>query len=602
MTTLVIVESPTKAEKIQKFLGHDYIVLSCRGHIADLAKGGKFGMGIDVDKNFKPHYMLMSDKVDTLNSLLNAAKKSDMILLASDPDREGEAIAWHLQERLMDTDKPIKRIVFNAITKKDIINSLKNVRDVDMHLVHSQETRRIIDRLVGFTVSPYLMNYFGPKLSAGRVQSVVTRMIIDREVDIEQFIPDEYWNINVSLSKDKEASFIAKYDSKVSDQATANAITDIMKLAGKFVVSDVIADEEKRGAPPPLITATLQQIMSKSFGIPADRSMKAAQSLYENGYCTYIRTDSVRADDDAIKDVRNWLKSNNHKIPSKPNTFKNNDSSQDAHECIRPSDLSLSPTNNVEIVSPDEKKVYEVIWKSFVASQMTPAVFSTLKVTLVPENSPTHKVKISGKALKDGGYLNITGTNAATSIDIPNLVKGDAVYPFGKDHVKCEKKQTQPPPRFTQHALVKELKDRGIGRPATYAEILNKITGRDYVVQVGSVYKPTELGRKINNELVIFFEFMDYDYTSNMEKQLDEIADNKKDYIKILKEFYDPFKVSLDKAYISHGASICEKCTYPMVIKTSKTGSRFLGCSHYPRCKNIKSIDPKPGTQIISSA
>ncbi len=591
MKTLIIVESPAKGEKIKKFLSKDYEVLASKGHITDLAKGGKFGLGIDIEQNFKPRYVLMEDKVETLNKLLAAAKRCDQILIASDPDREGEAIAWHLRERLLDTDKPIKRITFKEITKKAVLESLKHVRDVDEKVFHSQEARRILDRIVGFTVSPFLMNYFGPKLSAGRVQSVVTRMIIDREVEIEKFIPEEYWNINVALSKDNKTSFIAKYDTKVTNQKTADAVTDVMKKATKFIVSEVISDEEKKNASPPLITSTLQQVMSKNFGVPADRTMKAAQHLYENGYCTYIRTDSTRTEEDALTDVRDWLKTNSHPLPAKPNVFKNKDASQDAHECIRPSDLSLDPMNNVEIIDPDQKKVYEVIWKSFVASQMTPAIFDTLKLTLYPDNDPKAKVRANGKALRDPGFLKMLGTNAATSIDLPSLTKGEELKPFGKGPVGTEKKATQPAPRYTQHALVKELEARGIGRPATYAEILTKITGRDYVAQSGSVYKPTDLGRKINAELVKFFEFMDYGYTANMESQLDEIANKNKDHVKMLKEFYIPFKISLDKAYVNHGAGICEKCTHPMVLRNAKNGSKFMGCSNYPKCKNTKNVD-----------
>lgn len=590
MKTLIIVESPAKGEKIKKFLGKDYEVLASKGHITDLAKGGRFGLGINIEQDFKPHYVLMEDKIETLNKLLAAAKKCDQILIASDPDREGEAIAWHLKERLADTEKPIKRITFKEITKKAVTESLKHVRDVDEKVFHSQEARRILDRIVGFTVSPFLMNYFGPKLSAGRVQSVVTRMIIDREVEIENFKPEEYWNVNVALTNDNKTSFVAKYDTKITNQKTADSVADVMKKANKFVVSEVISDEEKKKAPPPLITSTLQQIMSKNYSVPADRAMKAAQSLYESGYCTYIRTDSTRTEEDALKEVREWLADNKYAVPAKPNLFPNKDASQDAHECIRPTDLSLDPANNVEIIDPDQKLVYEVIWKNFIASQMTPAVYDTLKITLHPENDPKYKVRTGGKALKDPGYLKMLGTNAATAIDLPSLSKGDELSLYGKTPVVTEKKSTQPPPRYTQYTLGKELDNRGIGRPATYAEIFNKITGRDYVTVTNNVYKPTPLGRKINDELVKFFEFMDYGYTANMELQLDEIANKNKDHVKMLKEFYSTFKKSLDNAYVNHGAGICEKCTHPMIVRTAKNGSKFIGCSNYPKCKNTKNI------------
>lgn len=590
MKTLVIVESPSKAVNIQKYLGKDFVVLASKGHITDLAKGGRFGIGINIENDFKPHYVLMDDKIDVLNKLLTAAKSVDQILIASDPDREGEAIAWHLKERLTDTEKPIKRITFKEITKKAVNESLKNVRDVDVKMFHSQEARRILDRIVGFTVSPFLMTYFGPKLSAGRVQSVVTKLIIDREEEIENFVPDIYWNVNVALSNDNKKSFIAKYDGKIIDQKTADDVALIMKSANNFLVSEVLSDEEKKNATAPLITSTLQQVMSKNYGVPADRTMKAAQSLYENGYVTYIRTDSTRAEDEAIKSVREWLKTNKYAVPTKENLFKNKDASQDAHECIRPTDLELNPATQSEIIMPDEKLVYEAIWKHFIASQMTPAVFDTLKLTLHPNNNPKYKVRAAGKALKDSGFLKILGSNAATAIDLPTLSKGDVVNLFGKIPVATEKKQTQPAPRYTQHSLGKELENRGIGRPATFAEIFSKITTRDYVVLTGTTYKPTDLGRKINTELVKYFEFMDYGYTANMEVQLDEIANKNKDHVKMLKDFYKPFKKSLDNAYVTHGAGICEKCTYPMILRTAKTGSKFMGCSNYPKCKNTKNV------------
>lgn len=586
--TLIIVESPSKAEKISKMLGKNYIVLASKGHITDLAKGGRFGIGVDIPNNFNPKYILMQDKIQTLDALISAAKECKEILLSSDPDREGEAIAWHLQERLKDVGKPIKRITFQEITKKAITKALKSPRDVDLNLFHSQEARRILDRVVGFTVSPFLMNNFGPKLSAGRVQSVVTKMIIEREREIETFKPEDYWTINVHLT-DNQSSFNSKYDTKIKDQKTADNVTSLFEAASKFIVSESISEEEKKGAPPPLTTASLQQIMSKNHGIPADRTMKAAQYLYENGYCTYIRTDSVRIEDDALDDLRNWLKTNNYSLSAKPNLFKNKDASQDAHECIRPTNIELDPQNNFEIIDVDQKKVYETIWKYFVASQMSPAIFNVLKITIHPENDPNHKLRASGKAIKDYGFLKVIGTNAATSIDLPFLSKGDFVYPT-KNNVKCEKKNTQPPARYTQHALGKELEDRGIGRPATYAEIFNKITGRDYVVQDGTIYKPTDLGRKINDELVKHFKFMDYGYTANMEQLLDDIAAGKKNHKDMLKEFYDEFKTSLDTAYISHGASLCDKCKFPMVKRTAKNGSSFIGCSNFPKCKNIVNI------------
>ena len=380
LKTLVIVESPAKAHKIQEYLGDNYIVLASKGHIEDLAKGGRFGLGVDIENNFKPHYVLIEDKISILDELIAAAKKCSLILTAGDNDREGTAICASLARRLSDCGKPIKRISFNQITKKAILKAVQEPTDIDENIVHSQEARRILDRLVGFMASPFLMNFFGPKLSAGRVQSVVTRMVIDREREIEVFVPETFWTIQVGLSKDGKNGFNTKYVGRPTDEPTAMAAK--AALIGKsYIVSEVLSNEEARYPQAPLVTSTLQRIMSKDHGMSADRTMKAAQGLYESGYCTYIRTDSVRVGDDALQEVRDWLTTNKHPIPKKAPVYKNKDAAQDAHECIRPSDLSLSPGENFAIIDPDEKMVYETIWKHFVASQMNPAIYDTLKVT-----------------------------------------------------------------------------------------------------------------------------------------------------------------------------------------------------------------------------
>jgi DNA topoisomerase I len=591
MKTLVIVESPAKAEKIQTYLGKDFRVLASKGHITDLAKGGKFGLGVDVEDNFKPRYVLMEDKIDTLDALLAAAKKVDQIFVASDPDREGEAIAWHLAQRLADTGKPIKRMVFNEIKKAKLQQAVKDVREIDMNLFHSQEARRILDRLVGFMASPFLMNFFGPKLSAGRVQSVVTRMVIDREREIEAFVPEEFWTIQVVLSKDSKASFNTKYAGRPTDEKTALAAK--AALAGKsYIVSEVSSDEEARYPQAPLVTSTLQRIMSKEHSMSADRTMKAAQGLYEAGYCTYIRTDSVRVGDEAVQEVRDWLTTNKHPIPKKAPTYKNKDAAQDAHECIRPSDLSLLPDSNFAIIDPDEKMVYETIWKHFVASQMTPAVYDTMKVTAHVQGDPQTRVQASGKALKAKGYLEILGIEDDSKIEIPLLHVGDTCALFGKIPVQLEKKSTQPPPRYSEDKLIKELVNKNIGRPATYADLLSKITARLYVEKKGSVFHATDLGKKITDELIQFFTFMDYNYTAKMEQQLDEIESGQVDHIDMLKKFFPDFKKELDRAYLGHGATMCEKCNSPMVVRTSKAGEKFLSCSGYPKCRNSRNIPP----------
>ena len=589
MKTLVIVESPAKAHKIQEYLGKDYVVLASKGHITDLAKGGRHGLGVDVDNNFKPKYVLMEDKIDTMDQLLGAAKKVDRIFVAADPDREGEAIAWHLADRLADVGKPIERVVFNEIKKAVVQKAVKNPRAIDMNLFHSQEARRILDRLVGFTASPFLMNFFGntPPLSAGRVQSVVTRMIIDREREIEQFVPEEFWTIQVSLNDGKD-SFQAKFTGKLTDATTAEDTKKVLSNKD-YQVSEVVSQEERKYPQPPLVTSTLQRIMSKQHNFSADRTMKAAQALYENGFCTYIRTDSVRVGDEALEEVRKLI-ADKYELPVKAYFYKNKEATQDAHECIRPSDLTISPSDNYAMVDPDEKLVYETIWRHFVASQMMPAVYDTLSVTAHPTTNPKTTVKSSGKALKSKGFLDVLGVSDTGSIDIPNLTVGQAVtLDKGKNAVKLENKQTQPPPRFSEDKLIKELVNRGIGRPATYAELLTRITGRNYVEKKGQVYHATDLGKKITDELIRYFTFMDYNYTAKMEQQLDEIESGKINHIDMLKKFYPSYKDEISKAYIGHGASQCDQCGSPMVVRKAKAnGSSFYACTSFPKCRNTK--------------
>jgi len=599
MKTLIIVESPAKAHTIQGYLGKDYVVLASKGHITELAKGGHFGLGVDVEKDFKPHYVLSADKVSTLDELMAATKKVDQILIASDPDREGEAIAWHLQQRLEDMGKPIKRIVFGEIKKAVVQKAVLNPRDVDINLFHSQEARRILDRLVGFMASPFLMNFFGPKLSAGRVQSVVTRMVIDREREIEAFIPEEFWTIQVNLTKDGKTGFQTKYSGRPADAKAAEDMRARLAVKdAKFIVSEVLADEEKKNPSPPLNTLMLQRIMSKDHGISADRTMKAAQTLYEAGYCTYIRTDSVRAGDEAIEEARKYLTDNKIPLPKKPNVYKNKGDAQDAHECIRPSDLSLLPEDNFAIIDPDEKLVYETIWKQFVASQAMPAVYKTMKVTAHVENDKAAEVKASGKALSSPGFLDILGISDDSKIEIPLLNVGDILAHHGKLPVKMERKETQPPPRFSENKLLESLEARNIGRPATYAELLSKVASRNYVEKKGNVFHATDLGKKITDELTQFFTFMDYDYTAKMEAQLDEIEQGKINHIDMLKKFYPEFKKELDSAYLGHGATMCSKCGCPMSVRTTKTGDKFLGCSGYPKCKNTINLGAPPAVNV----
>lgn len=583
--TLIVVESPVKARKLSEYLGKNYTVVASGGHITDLAKGGKHGLGVDIERNFTPRYVILDEKMSVLEMLVKEASAADQILIGADPDREGVAIAWHLINRLEDLGKPIKVIQFHEITKKAIQQAIKSPGEINLPLFRSQEARRIVDRLVGFMVSPFLMRYFGAGLSAGRVQSIVTKMIVDREREIDIFQPEEYWVIQAKVANQDGQSFTAKYEPKITSAEIATQVQQELEQ-DQFRVLDVVSAEEKKKPFPPLITSKLQQVMSKNYGMSADRTMRAAQSLYENGYCTYIRTDSVRANEEAVKEARAYLREQGHSLPKLANVFPNKDAAQDAHECIRPTDLTLEEVN----ASNDEREVYRVIRQYFLASQLSPAIFSTLKVSLQAQLHPKHLLKASGKCVKSLGFLSMFPTKEMDGkIDIPTLVKNEVISLFGEKPITAEQKWTQPPARYSEAHLLETLDKKNIGRPSTYAELLSKITVRDYVERRGNVFHPTELGKQITNELAKFFSFMEYGYTSKLENELDRIATGSVEQLKILQEFFTPFKLELAKAYSAHGAEICSQCRSPMILRTSqKNGNRFWGCLRWPVCRCIK--------------
>lgn len=579
--TLIIVESPHKAEKIKEFLGDDYVVLASKGHICDLAKGGKWGIGIDVKNNFKPHYMLLTDKVNVLENILNAANNASKIFLMSDPDREGEAISWHLLERLAGIRVPIKRITVNEITKKAVVDSIKNSRDIDMKIVHAQETRRFLDRIVGFTVSPFLMQYFGSNLSAGRVQSVAARIVIDREEEIDAFKPEEYWTLNVKLKNSDNHSFTAKYEGKLKcKQDCDNTVSQLHNT--DFIVASIDAKDEKKKPLPPLTTTKLQQLMAKSANLSPDKTMKSAQWLYENGFCTYIRTDSTRISDEALKECRDWLKTNNYSIPKKANIYSASGSAADAHECIRPTDITVEPKNS-QIFSPDDKKVYEAIWKYFVASQMEPAVYNTLKVKIITKNNKSLEFRASGKALASKGFLEILGINDTSSIDIPNLIKGEVLSLSDSKSIFPEQKFTQPPPRYSESSFIKELETREIGRPATVAEMISKIQSRGYVEKKNNIFYPTDLGKKVNGILKNIFSFVEINYSAELEKKLDQIADGKLEYLDVLNEFYNNFIKQVNVAYNNQGATNCDQCGSAQKLLDGKFGKFYVCLNNHKK-------------------
>lgn len=584
---LVIVESPKKAKTIVSYLGQNYTVRSTYGHISDLVKGGKDGIGIDIENGFTPKYAVLPDKKDKVKTIIDAAKTSKYIYIASDPDREGEAIAWHVYQQLKGIKAEIKRVEFHEITKSGVQKAIASPRDLNIDLFDAQQARRVLDRIVGFMASPYLINRLGAKLSAGRVQSVALKLIVDREREIEAFVPEEYWNVTAALAKlkDKTNSFEAKYTKKISDEKTAKKIKSDLE-SSDFIVDKIVKSEQKRNPPPPFTTSRLQQVAASRFKFSADRTMKAAQNLYESGVVTYIRTDSVRCAPEALTMVRSWLKDNSFDVPAPPNMYKVKNAAQDAHEAIRPTDVSKLPKDT----SDDDGKLYKLIWEYFVASQMNPAVFDTMAVTI---KAGQHELKANGRALKYPGWLAVTQDvdNNEKDVILPPLKEGEDLV-LVPPKVKAEKKQTQPPPRYNDGSIIKELEKREIGRPSTYATIIGKLSNRNYVIKSKNQFTPTDMGRQVVDALAAHFTFMSYDYTKDMEDKLDKIADGTANYLSTLTDFYSVFKNELKSAYTStqkDGGHDCDKCGKRMILKHSRYGF-FISCSGYPECKNIKGV------------
>jgi len=600
--TLFIVESPAKARKISKFLGKDYIVEASGGHVSDLSTDGKNNLGVDIENNFKPKYVIIPDKKDRIRVLIKCASQASHIMLAADNDREGEAIAFHLAEILKKTKLPVSRVTFQQITKDAVLKGIKNARDLDKDLYDAQQARRVLDRIVGFSVSPFLIKKFGPNLSAGRVQSVAVRLVVDREREIEAFVPEEYWSITAALAKkSSKEGFIAKYAKKVTDSKTAAKVKKDLD-GDSYSVKSVTQQEVKQKPHPPLITSSLASFAAGKYKFSAAKTMKAAQSLYEAGLITYIRTDSVRCDPDAISACRQWLDSNNYDKPAKPNAYATKKAAQDAHEAIRPTDIENTPKN--VYLSGDEQKVYTLVWEKFVASQMNPALYDATAV--VVESSSGHELKANGRVLKYKGWLEIMDDlDGKKDNALPNLAKGDDLDLI-PPKVKSAKKATKPPPRFTERRLIEELEKRGIGRPSTYAAIMSKITARNYVERKSNAFIPTDRGKKVIDSLVDFFEFMKYEYTASMETQLDKIAEGSLGYVKMLTGFYNPFKVQLKKAYSSNNKDYgfrCDKCgnDTPMYLQHGKFGF-YLSCANYrDGCKNSISVEMKGDKPVIKN-
>lgn len=592
--TLVVVESSKKAKEIQKYLGDKYVVRESKGHVADLASTPKNRLGIDIENGYTLIYSYLPDKKDKLNAILDAASTASEIFLASDPDREGEAIAFHISKALeAKTKAPIKRVLLKEITKTGIKTAIANPLELDKHLFDAQQARRALDRLVGFMVSPFLMELIGPNLSAGRVQSVTLRMIVDREREIENFKPEEYWSISAALADiDKQSDkFVARLvGNKVTDKETALKIkSDLDK--DTYEVIEVIAEEKAKKPLPPLETATLQQAASRRYKMSSKKTMEIAQSLYESGLITYHRVDSIHSAPEALASLREWLKKNNYDVPDSTVIYTPKGANvQAAHEAIRPTNINNLPDSSN--LSEDEQKIYGLIWERFAASQMKPALYDTVAVSI--KSSSGHLLKANGRTLKYKGWLSLLDfkDDEEDSNKLPPLIKGQALT-LVPPKVKAEQKFTQPPPRYKEYTLVEELKARGIGRPSTYATILSKVTDRGYAEKNKESYYATDLGKKVVDLLISFFDFMEYQYTADMEDQLDKIAEGKLNYLGMMNSFFPKFKEQLKKASSSgekdYGIS-CWICNSPMRLKHGKFGY-YMACAEYPKCKTSKSCE-----------
>jgi DNA topoisomerase-1 len=609
VNSLIIVESPTKIKTIGKYLGRGFEIKASVGHIKDLPKNK---LGIDPENGFEPTYAVMDDKKKVVADLKRSAAHADRILLAPDPDREGEAIAWHVAEEI-GKGKIVQRVLFNDLTKETILHALENPRELNFDLYEAQQTRRILDRLVGYQISPILWEKVKRGLSAGRVQSVAVRIICDREAEIKKFNPEEFWNLTAVLEGANPPPFEArllKLDGKkarVADGETSGKIAASLKDA-LFVVAAVDKKEVKRQSPAPFTTSKLQQEASRWFRFPAKKTMSTAQKLYEGieigsegqvGLITYMRTDSVRVAAEAVTEAREHIQATYGAsyLPAKGKSFKVKEAAQDAHEAIRPTAVFRTPKDMKAFLSPDQFKLYQLIWNRFVASQMNPALLDQTTVDISAANC---LFRAQGAVMKFPGFTilytegrddNLTEDKELEKL-LPEVHIGENLKLLD---LKQEQKFTQPPPRFTEATLVRELEEKGIGRPSTYAAIISTIQDRQYVILEKARFLPTELGELVTELLVKNFpRILDVAFTASLETQLDEIAQGKARRLDILKGFYVPFLEELKKAGTGMRNVkreeiptdiVCEKCGSPMVIKRGKNG-RFLACSNYPDCRN----------------
>ncbi len=598
MKKLVIVESPAKSKTIEKYLGSDYKVVSSKGHIRDLATSGKFGLGVDVENDFTPSYVPIKGKSKDINALKKDVKNSEYVYLATDPDREGEAISWHLKDTL-DIEDNYSRVVFNEITKDVVLDAINHPRKIDEDLVRSQETRRILDRIIGFRLSKLMQSKTGGK-SAGRVQSVALKLIVDREREIEKFIPEEYWSITADF-KDFKADLEKYHGKKIEIKSEVEANEILSKLSNAFSLEDVKEKETKRSAQPVFKTSTLQRMAANKINFAPSKTMRVAQKLYEGidigsetvGLITYMRTDSERVSNEFVHQTMDYIKKNfGEEYVGSIKVGKKDKNMQDAHEGIRPTSIYRTPESMKKYLTPEEYKLYNLIYVRALSSLMANALLLTTTVLL--ENNG-YLFKTTGSILKFEGYLKIYQEFESLEDTILPDFKSYKSKTIVADIIEKEQHFTKPLPRFTESSLIKEMENLGIGRPSTYSTILTTIKERGYVLLEDKKFMPTTIGVETTDKLQEFFsDIVNVEYTSAMENDLDLIAENKQDNIRVLKDFYGKFEPMVEGAFekmekkeAEKTGETCPECGSDLVIRNGRFGT-FTACSNYPTCKYIK--------------
>ncbi len=622
---LVIVESPTKTKSLSKFLGKDFVIEASVGHVKDLPERK---LGVDLKKNFTPEYVTIKGKEKVLATLKKAAQKAKQVYLAPDPDREGEAIAFHVAEEIKKFNSHIARASFNEITKEAVLKGIKQAGKIDLDKVQAQQARRILDRLVGYQVSPILWKTVYRGLSAGRVQSVALRLICEREEQIVNFVPQEYWSIKAELETSPKEKFLAQLfkiggkDFEIKNETEVKKIVEDIKLK-KFVVAGVKTETKNRYPYPPYTTSTLQQDAARRFYFSPQKTMIIAQQLYEGmeleagevvGLITYMRTDAVRIADEALKAVRKFVSVTYSEkyLPEKPNYYKSKKTAQQAHEAIRPTYVENTPEKVKRFLTKDQSKLYELIWNRFVACQMTPAVYDTTTVDIEAEK---YLFRANSSVLKFDGFLKIYqdlrdengNGEEEPEAKLPQLRQNDILKLL---ELIPEQHFTKPPARFSEASLIKELEACGIGRPSTYAIIVSTLKERKYVINEKRRLYPTDLGKTVNKILVENFpDIFEVGFTATMEEELDKVEEGELKWVQVLKDFYRPFSATLEKVQAKQKKikkqqeektdEVCEKCGSPMIIKWGRNG-RFLACSNYPACKNTKNLNHKEEKELAN--